>query len=172
MQKPQQKKPYINPFETLANNAHPKSAEIPNIPGMLQSPENMKQMENFSPMDLEKLNKAYTNQDQKSLDELRKNMTPEQLKEQEKMQFFKRYKREEEEYYYKRKQEEEENKRQEAEAEFQKKHQLEQEQMAEQGGELPQGKIRKNIFGGAKQKTNMKIPPAATTENKPNKGSQ
>jgi hypothetical protein len=168
----QQKKQYINPFEALENKSHQKSGEIPNLPDMMQSPENIKKMGNFSPMDLEKLNEAYANQDQESLDELRKNMTPEQKKEQEKVHFFKRYKREEEEYYYKRKQEEEEKKRQEAEEEFQKKRQAEQEQMSQQGGDLPQGKIRKNIFGGGKQKTNMRIPPPSNTENKPNKGSQ
>lgn len=166
------KQPVINPFESLEHKSRPKTHEIPNIPGMFQSPEDIKKMGNHSPMDLEKLNKAYANQDQKTLDELRKNMTPEQRKEQEKIQFFKRYKREEEEYYYKRKQEEEEKKRAEAEEEYMKKRQEEQAQMASQGGDLPTGKIRKNIFGGGKQKTNMRIPPPSTTENKPNKGSQ
>ncbi len=171
MQKPQQKKPVYNPFEALRDTSTSKVPEIPKLDS-LSSPETIKQMKNFSPMDLEKLNKAYAGQDQNSLDEVRKHLTPEQIKEQEKVQFFKRYKREEEEFYLKRKQEEEEKKRQEAAEELQNREEKERAKIAEPGGELPQGKVRKNIFGGNKPKGNMKIPPPSTVEYKPAKGAQ
>lgn len=125
-------------------------------------------MNNHTPVDFQKLDDAYKKQDQISLEEQRKLLSPEQLQEQDEHRYFQRVKKEEEEAILKRKQEEEERKKQEA-MEEQKKKQEQQAKAQQPVGDLPQGKVRKSILGGGRKKASSAPPPQ---EVKPSVGKQ
>ncbi|HRN69930.1 MAG TPA: hypothetical protein PLS49_01985, partial [Candidatus Woesebacteria bacterium] len=113
----QKKKPVINPFETLDKITYPTNHidRSENVPSIFK--EIPQVGDNATKINFDKLNQTYAGQDQKSIEDIQKNLTPEQIKEQTDLQFFRTYKREEEEYYMKRKQEEEQKKQQEELAE-------------------------------------------------------
>ena len=127
-----------NRLPAFSKEKLPVTKEFTNKPG------------NFSALDLDKLNTAYADQDKSQLDALRQQMTPEQIMEGKRIKFFKKYKKEEEEYYEKRKREEEEK------------------NLKSRTGEIPKGKVRKNIFGKTNLKANTMLPP----EIKPGRGKQ
>ncbi len=124
---------------------------------------------NFSEIDVQKLQKAYAENDSEEIQRLQRLIYPEQAKEQdeknEEMEYHRRVQREEEEFLLKKEQEEEEEKRQEA-IEEQQKQQEEANQA--QPLESPKGKVRKNILGGGKPKANSELPP----EFRPDAGKQ
>src|SRR3989338_4033873 len=151
-----QKKPVISEsFERdFEKTKHQLGKEA--VEKMPFSSESINKPGNFSSLNFDKLNSSYANQDKSKLDAIRQQMTPEQLQEQEHVRFFKRYKKEEEDYFEKRKREEEEKKLQE------------EKNLQSHGGEIPKGKVRKNIFG----KTNLKANTALPAEIKPGQGKQ
>ena len=132
------------------------------------SSESINKPGNFSSLNFDKLNSSYANQDKSKLDAIRQQMTPEQLQEQEHVRFFKRYKKEEDDYYEKRKRGEEEKKLQEERQAAERKKQEEEERLKAHAGEIPKGKVRKNIFG----KTNLKANTALPAEIKPGQKKQ
>src|SRR5690606_12619968 len=130
------KKPLvINPFEQLSDLARNTARQIPEalvntlIPGSdlwkspTPKPEEMPGGPNFSPLDFEKLQSKYQEQDSTDIDNVRKQLmglqngngknASEPPQEQLHLQRHKQFKREEEEYYLRRKQEEAEKERQE-----------------------------------------------------------
>ncbi|MCA9371928.1 hypothetical protein KC726_03445 [Candidatus Woesebacteria bacterium] len=119
---------------------------------------------NHSPLDQEKLTRAYEQQDQEAIREIQKQLYPEQYEEQqeqqEKIRRHKEYKREEERIVMEERQEEEEKKRQEAIAEQQKRQQEEEERIKNQQQQsTPKGKVRRSIFGGrGKRKATSELP--------------
>src|SRR3989344_1429507 len=119
------------------------------------SSESINKPGNFSSLNFDKLNSSYANQDKSKLDAIRQQMTPEQLQEQEHVRFFKRYKKEE-------------KKLQEERIAAEKIRQQEEKNLQSHGGEIPKGKVRKNIFG----KTNLKANTALPAEIKPGQGKQ
>ncbi|OGK34829.1 hypothetical protein A3A93_06155 [Candidatus Roizmanbacteria bacterium RIFCSPLOWO2_01_FULL_38_12] len=144
-----------NRLPAFSKEKLPVTKEFTNKPG------------NFSALDLDKLNTAYADQDKSQLDALRQQMTPEQIMEGKRIKFFKKYKKEEEEYYEKRKREEEEKKLQEEHTKAEKQRQ-EEKNLKSRTGEIPKGKVRKNIFGKTNLKANTMLPP----EIKPGRGKQ
>jgi len=142
--------PTINPIEQLSVS---KETAKPN---------------NFSSLNFDKLNASYADQDKSQLEALREQMSPEQMKEQGRVQFFKKYKQEEEDYYERRKREKEEEKLQEERAALEKKHMEEEKNLNSHVGEIPKGKVRKNIFGKTNLRANTALPP----EIKPGQGKQ
>ena len=168
MQTKQQKKPIISEsferdFEKTRNQLGKES--LVKMPG---SAEDLAKSGNFSSLNFDKLNASYANQDKSRLEVIREQMTPEQIKEQESVKFFKKYKQEEEDYYEKRKREEEEKKLQEEREEAEQKRQQEEKNLKSHTGEIPKGKVRKNIFGKTNLKSNTVLPP----EIKPGQGKQ
>ncbi len=163
-----QKKPIIR--DSL-ENAFEKVKQIPSIPKIeTLNPlkETVGKSGNFSSLNFDKLNASYANQDKSQLEALREQMTPEQMKQQGRVQFFKKYKQEEEDYYERRKREKEEKKLQEEQAELEKKRAEEEKNLKSHGGEIPKGKVRKNIFGKTNLRANTALPP----EIKPGQGKQ
>src|SRR3990167_585477 len=86
----------------------------------------------------------------------------------EKMHFFKKYKQEEEDYYEKRKRRDEEKKLQEERITVEKIRQQEEENLKSHTGDIPKGKVKKNIFGKTNLKANTALPP----EIRPGQGKQ
>lgn len=142
--------------------------------GSLFNDETQKEREkgnnNFSEIDVQKLNKAYEEDDQEEIQRLQRLINPEASTEADEnkleMDYHKRVQREEEEQNLKTQQEEEEQKRQEALLEAEKKKQEEAE--AQAPIEAPKGKKRKSILGGEKQKATSELPP----EFRPDAGKQ
>lgn len=164
----QQKKPIIregfeSSFEKMKQM--PTAAQIEKLS---ISKEAINKSGNFSSLNFDKLNISYADQDKSKLEAIREQMTPEQLKEQDSVRFFKRYKQDEEDYYEKRKREEEEKKLQEERQAAEIKRQEEEKNLKSHGGELPKGKVRKNIFGKTNLKSNTALPP----EIRPGQGKQ
>ncbi len=124
----------------------------------------------FTDLDVQKLNKAYEQDDQEEIERLQRLINPEAAEEADKkkleMDYHKRVQREEEEQNLKKKQEEEEEERQEAMKEAEEKKQEEEAQQAPV--EAPKGKKRRNILGGEKQKATSELPP----EFRPDAGKQ
>lgn len=165
----QKKKPIINPFESLDKITH----HTPHIDRAQDVSSIFKEIpqvgNNATKVDFDKLNSTYSGQDKKSIEDIQKNLSPEQLKEQTDLQFFRKYKREEEDYYLKRKQEEEEKKQREELEEQEKKRQEEEERLTQNvEGANPQGKKKKSIFGKIREKATGLLPP----EMKPGGGKQ
>lgn len=163
-----QKKPIIregfeSSFEKMKQM--PTAAQIEKMP---ISKEAISKSGNFSSLNFDKLNTSYANQDKSQLEALREQMTPEQLKQQDKVQFFKKYKQDEEDYYEKRKREEEEKKLQVERKEAEQKQQEEEKNLKSHTGEIPKGKVRKNIFGKTNLRANTSLPP----EIRPGQGKQ
>lgn len=126
--------------------------------------------ETFTDLDVQKLNKAYEQDDQEEIQRLQRLINPEAAEEADEkkleMDYHKRVQREEEEQILKKKQEEEEEERQKALMEAEKKKQ---EEAAEEAPiEAPKGKKRKNILGGERQKATTELPP----EFRPDAGKQ
>ncbi len=169
MNKTQNKKPVINPFETLDKITHP----IPHSGNKEMVSSLFKEIptvgDNATKIDFDKLNTSYADQDKGTLEEIKKNLNPEQQAEMDKVRFFKRYKQEEQEYYERRKREDEEKRQREELEEQERKRQEEEERLAKNAGQAtPQGKKKKSIFGKIKDKANMILPP----EMKPGGGKQ
>jgi len=126
--------------------------------------------ENFSEIDVQKLNKAYEEDDQDEIQRLQRLINPEAAEEADEkkleMDYHKRVQREEEEQNLRTEQEEEEEERQEAMMEAEEKKQDEEAQQAPI--EAPKGKQRRSILGGAKQKATSELPP----EFRPDAGKQ
>ena len=126
--------------------------------------------ENFSEIDVQKLNKAYEEDDQEEIQRLQKLINPEAAQEADdkklEMDYHKRVLREEEEYNLRQEQEEEEEERQKALIEAEKKRQEEEARQAPI--ETPKGKKRHSILGGEKQKATTELPP----EFRPDAGKQ
>ncbi|MBP9691463.1 hypothetical protein KBD81_05295 [Candidatus Woesebacteria bacterium] len=123
----------------------------------------------FSDLNVQKLQSAYAQDDQEEINRLQRLLHPEQFEEQdekqEEMNAHRRVQREEEEFNLKEEQEEEEEKRQEAMEEQQKKQA---EAAQNQHVETPKGKVRKSVLGGAKRKASSELP----TEFRPDAGKQ
>jgi len=124
---------------------------------------------NFSELDVQKLQTAYANKDKEEIDRLQRLIYPDQAQEQdekkEEMEYHRRVKREEEEFLLKKEQEEEEEKRQEA---MEKQQKQQEEANQAQPLEAPKGKVRKSILGGGKHKATSELPP----EFRPDAGKQ
>jgi hypothetical protein len=167
MQKPQQKKPIINPFETLKDSSSSKNPEqsIASAPIFKEIPQ---VGNNATKINFDQLHSSYAGQDKQSIADIQKSMNPEQVKEQNDLQFFRKYKREEEEYYLQRKKEEEEKKQQEELQEQQQLKQQEEERLARNAESTPQGKKKKSIMGKIREKATALLPP----EMKPGGGKQ
>lgn len=131
--------------------------------------ERSKGNENFSEIDVQKLNKAYEEDDQEEIQRLQRLINPEAAEEADdkklEMDYHKRVQREEEEQNLRTEQEKEEEKRQEALIEAENKKQEEAQQAPL---EAPKGKKRKSILGGDKQKATSELPP----EFRPDAGKQ
>ncbi len=167
MQKPQQKKPIINPFETLKDSSSTKTPEqtVTSAPIFKEIPQ---VGNNATKINFDQLHSSYAGQDKQSIEHIQKSISPEQAKDQADLQFFRKYKREEEEYYLKRKKEEEEKKQQEELAEQQRLKQQEEERLARNAeSAVPHGK-KKSILGKIREKASAILPP----EMKPGGGKQ
>ncbi len=168
MQKPQPKKPIINPFETLKDSSSSKTPEqtITSAPIFKEIPQ---VGNNATKINFDQLHSSYAGQDKQSIEHIQKSISPEQAKQQTDLQFFRKYKQEEEEYYLKRKKEEEEKKQQEALEEQQRIKQQEEERLARNAeSAVPQGKKKKSIMGKIREKASALLPP----EMKPGGGKQ
>ncbi|CAN5225697.1 hypothetical protein BH09PAT2_BH09PAT2_01270 [soil metagenome] len=187
--KPLTKKPLvINPFEQLHELGSDTRKKIPEaladvfIPGSemwgspTPKPENMPGGPNFSPVDFDRLQNQYKQQDSSDIDKARQQLMGAQNKgentesgppsEQEILNRHKQYKNEEEQYYLERKQEEAEKEQEEAMQEQQKEQEEADQAQAAQAESTPQGKVRKNVMGGGKRKANMDLPPEVRHERK------
>lgn len=180
---PTKPRPVNNPYEQLkefgidtAKKAAQETIDALNpLSGLFGGPaqEMRKQGKNdFSDLDVQKLNEAYKEKDKDEIMRLQKLINPEQAQEQEdkkeEMEYHRRVKRDEEQYNLKKVQEEEEEKRQEAMEEQQKRQQEEEERMRAAQQETPKGKVRKSILGGAKRKATSELP----AEVRPDAGKQ
>lgn len=178
-----QKRPTQNTFEQVyelgkdtAQKAVKETIDTLNpLSGLFGGPaqEMRKQGKNdFSDLDVQKLNKAYEQEDQDEIMRLQRIINPEQAQEQddkkEAMEYHRRVQKDEEEYNLKKQQEKEEEKRQEAMEEQQRKQQEEEERIRASQQENPKGKVRKSILGGAKRKASSELP----AEHRPDSGKQ
>ncbi len=188
--KPAIKKTFVNnPFEQIkeftSDTARKAPQEIINtfIPGSemwgspTPKPEEVPGGPNFSPVDFEKLQSQYQQQDSPDIDKVRQqllglqggstaNQAPQISAEQLHQQRHNQVKREEEQQYLRTKHEEEEEIRKE-ELEKQQEEQAEAEAAeAAQQQSSPQGKVRKNVLGGGHKKSNMDLPPEVRHERK------
>ena len=163
-----QKKPIIT--ESLERDFEKTKLQLGKeaVEKMPFSSESINKSGNFSSLNFDKLNTSYADQDKSKLEAIRQQMTPEQLKEQAKVQFFKKYKQEEEDYYEKRKRRHEEKKLQEERITVEKIRQQEEENLKSHTGDIPKGKVKKNIFGKTNLKANTALPP----EIRPGQGKQ
>ena len=177
------KKPIINPFEQVGefiqDTGKKAGEELVNIinpfPEMWGSPtpkpESIPGGPNFSPVDFDKLNKQYANQDNPDIDKIRQqlagmqggdNQQPQLTDEQLDQKRHNEFKREQDEFYAKLDKEKADKERQEA---YEKEQQiLAEEEANAQPDATPQGKVRKNILGGGHKKANMELPPEVRSE--------
>lgn len=160
-----------NIFETVINipgqivkNATTELVRIafPDLIPDKANKERKKGNNNFSDLNVKKLQEAYKKKDEDEIKRLQNLINPQEAKTQEATQletsYFQRNRNEQEEYYLRKKREEEEKKRNEEIEEKQRKQQEadEREKMRQQ--ETPMGKIKKSIFGGGKKKANTNLP--------------
>lgn len=182
--KKKQSRRYDNPFETAyetvkdaAKSVVKETFDALNPLGVFFSGEAQRLRKegknDFSDIDVQKLNKAYAKDDKEEIERIQRILNPEAFEEQDakkkEMEFHKRVQREEEQYNLKKQQEEEERKRQEAMEEQQKREQEEEERVRAQQQETPKGKVRKSILGG---KGNKKATSEIPAEFRPGAGKQ
>ncbi|MDA1317258.1 MAG: hypothetical protein O3B87_04505 [bacterium] len=171
------KKPFLNPFEqvaefakdTVVTTAKELVKTVNPLSELFINPtqkEREKGNNNFTELDFDKLQKQYSQQDNPDLEAIRaqlgadgaggnevsEDMTDEQLK----AQFHKRVMREEEEENLREEQEKEENERQKA---MEAQQQAQAEAANAQPLETPKGKVHKNILGGGRPKATSELPP-------------
>jgi hypothetical protein len=169
----------LNPFERVAkftqNIASQVAKEVIGVVDITSifkgeaQKEREKGNNNFSDINVAKLQQAYKRDDQDEIARLQNEIHGGDNKDEaspETVQQFKRFKQDEEEFYVRKKQEEEERKRQEAHEEEERKRQEAERKAQSHQAEIPMGKVRKNIFGGGSKKGNMVVP----MEYKPNQG--